>query len=39
LILAHNFDQAGEYGRAVSANPQLETLVPGGSLAITLKKR
>ena len=39
LILAHNFDQAGEYGRAVSANPQLETLAPAGSLAITLKKR
>lgn len=39
LILAHNFDQAGEYGRAVSANPELETLVPAGSLAITLRKR
>jgi caffeoyl-CoA O-methyltransferase len=39
LILAHNFDQAGEYGRAVTANPDFETLVPGGSLAITLKKR
>ena len=39
LILAHNFDQASEYGRVVNANPELETLVPGGSLAITLKKR
>lgn len=39
LILAHNFDQAGEYGRAVSANQELETLVPAGSLAITLRKR
>lgn len=39
LILAHNFDQAGGYGRAVTANPQLDTLVPGGSLGITLKKR
>jgi predicted O-methyltransferase YrrM len=39
LILAHNFDQAAEYGRAVTANPELETLVPAGSLAITLKKR
>jgi caffeoyl-CoA O-methyltransferase len=39
LILAHNFDQAGEYGRAVLGNPDLETLAPGGSLAITLKKR
>ena len=39
LILAHNFDQAVAYGRAVNANPQLETLVPAGSLAITLKKR
>ena len=39
LILAHNFDQAGEYGRAVSANPELETLVTGSSLAVTLKKR
>jgi caffeoyl-CoA O-methyltransferase len=39
LILAHNFDQASEYGRVVRANPELETLVPGGSLAITLRKR
>ncbi len=39
LILAHNFDQAGDYGRAVTSNPQLETLVPAGSLGITLKKR
>jgi predicted O-methyltransferase YrrM len=39
LILAHNFDQAAAYGRAVTGNPDLETLVPGGSLAITLKKR
>jgi predicted O-methyltransferase YrrM len=39
LILAHNFDQAGEYGRAVSANPELETLVTGSSLAVTLRKR
>ncbi len=39
LILAHNFDQAGEYGRSVTTNPNLETLVPGGSLGVTLKKR
>jgi predicted O-methyltransferase YrrM len=39
LILAHNFEQAAEYGQAVGANPQLEPLVPSGSLAITLKKR
>ncbi len=39
LILAHNFDQAAAYGRAVTADPALETLVPAGSLAITLKKR
>lgn len=39
LILAHNFDQAGAYGRAATENPGLETLVPSGSLAITLKKR
>ena len=39
LILAHNFDDAGTYGRAVAANANLETLVPSGSLAITLKKR
>jgi predicted O-methyltransferase YrrM len=39
LILAHNFDQAGEYGRIVTTSPQLETLVPAGSLSITLKKR
>ena len=29
LILAHNFDQAGEYGRAVSANPQLRLWFQG----------
>ncbi len=39
LILAHNFDQSGAYGRAVLENQNLETLVPAGSLAITLKKR
>jgi caffeoyl-CoA O-methyltransferase len=39
LILADNFEDAKEYGRAVTTNPQLETLVPSGSLAITLKKR
>jgi hypothetical protein len=39
LILAHNFDQTGAYGRVVTANPDLETMVPGGSLAVTLKKR
>ena len=39
LILAHNFDQASEYGRVVTGNPKFETLVPAGSLAITLKKR
>ncbi len=39
LILAHNFEQAGEYGRAVTTSPLLETLVPTGSLGITLKKR
>ncbi len=39
LILAHNFEQAGEYARAVTTSPDLETLVPGGSLGITLKKR
>ena len=39
LILAHNFDQAAAYGRAVTADPALETLVPAASLAITLKKR
>lgn len=39
LILAHNYDQASDYARAVAANPQLDTLCPAGSLAITLKKR
>jgi caffeoyl-CoA O-methyltransferase len=39
LILAHNFNDAGAYGQAVTGNPALETLVPSGSLAITLKKR
>jgi predicted O-methyltransferase YrrM len=38
LILAHNFNDADDYARAVIANPGLETLVPAGSLAITLKK-
>ncbi len=39
LILAHNFDQADEYRRVVTADSRLETLVPAGSLSITLKKR
>ncbi len=39
LILAHNFDQSDEYRRAVTADASLETLVPAGSMSLTLKKR
>ncbi len=39
LILAHNYDMVQDYARAVTSNPELETLNPAGSLAITLKKR
>lgn len=41
LILAHNIDMAPEYFRAVTTDPQLETIVyrQGGGLSITIKKR
>jgi caffeoyl-CoA O-methyltransferase len=41
LILAHNVSAAADYVRAVSANPELETLfyMEGAGLGITLKKR
>ena len=41
LILAHNIDMTPEYLRAVTTNPQLETILyhEGGGLSITVKKR
>jgi caffeoyl-CoA O-methyltransferase len=41
LILAHNTGMVPDYMRAVTSNPDLETVVfsEGGGLAITLKKR
>lgn len=41
LILAHNVDMVQDYVRAVSTNPDLETVLymQGAGLAVTLKKR
>lgn len=41
LILAHNIDSAGEYVKAVTENPDLETIfyMQGGGLGVTVKKR
>ncbi len=41
LILAHNVDMASDYLRAVSTNPDLDTVIygQGGGMGITLKKR
>lgn len=41
LILAHNFDSAPDYVKAVSTDPNFETVLyrEGGGLAVTLKKR
>jgi predicted O-methyltransferase YrrM len=39
LILAHNSEMVPDYIRLVTANPDLETVFYGGSLAVTLKKR
>ncbi|MBN9660312.1 MAG: class I SAM-dependent methyltransferase [Acidobacteria bacterium] len=41
LILAHNVDMVPDYMKAVTASPDLETVVytQGGGLAVTLKKR
>ena len=41
LILAHNTDMVGDYFKAVSANPDLETVFyrEGNQLGVTLKKR
>jgi caffeoyl-CoA O-methyltransferase len=41
LILAHNTDMVPDYVKAVTANPNLETVfyMQGGGLAVTLKKR
>ena len=39
FILAHNSDMVPDYVRLVTANPNLETVFYGGSLAVTLKKR
>src|SRR5690349_6438064 len=41
LILAHNVDMAPDYVKAVTTNPELETIfyMEGNALAVTLKKR
>jgi predicted O-methyltransferase YrrM len=41
LILAHNVDAVPDYVKAVTANPDLETIfyMEGAGLAVTLKKR
>lgn len=41
LILAHNVEMASDYVRAVTTNPDLETVFAGdgGGLGVTLKKR
>jgi len=41
LILAHNFEMAPDYVRAVTTDPNLETILytQGAGLAVTLKKR
>lgn len=41
LILAHNVDMVPDYVKAVTANPELETIfyMQGGGLAVSLRKR
>ena len=41
LILAHNIDMAPDYVRAVTTNPELQTIfyMQGAGLGVTLKKR
>ncbi|MBI1737735.1 MAG: hypothetical protein HYR58_00620 [Acidobacteria bacterium] len=41
LILAHNVGSNAEYDRAVTTNPNLETIfyMDGAGLGVTLKKR
>jgi predicted O-methyltransferase YrrM len=41
LILAHNVDMVQDYVRAVTGNPDLETIffMHGGGMAVTMKKR
>ena len=41
LILAHNINMASEYVKAISSNPDLDTVfyMQGHGLGITLKKR
>ena len=42
LIIAHNIDSAPDYLTAVTANPDLETVLPaqaGNGMAVTMKKR
>jgi predicted O-methyltransferase YrrM len=41
VILAHNIDMAPDYLKAVSTNPDLDTVLymQGGGMAVTLKKR
>jgi predicted O-methyltransferase YrrM len=40
LILAHNVEMVPDYVKAVTANPDLETIfyMEGNGLAVTLKK-
>ena len=40
LILAHNIEMVQDYVRAVTSNPELETVfyMQGGGLGITVKK-
>jgi caffeoyl-CoA O-methyltransferase len=41
LVLAHNIEMTPDYVRAVTANPELETIfyTQGGGLGVTVKKR
>jgi caffeoyl-CoA O-methyltransferase len=39
LILAHNAEMVPDYLRVVTARDDLETILHGSSLAVTLKKR
>ena len=41
LILAHNVEMVPDYVKAVTTNPDLETIfyMPGGGLAVTLRRR
>ncbi len=39
LIVADNIDHSREYASAVTNSPDLETIISGGRMAVTLKKR